>query len=102
MMAVLRLLRLGQSILATVDTQAARNSRGAGGGVFGSIGKGAGAGRAAPGSAGRRAGVVPDSGAGALGVLEHPSSSAARPAATPADKVRRFFASKTKTTLRIS
>src|SRR5450830_44878 len=28
-----KLLRLGQSILATVDTQAARNSRGAGGGT---------------------------------------------------------------------
>jgi hypothetical protein len=45
---------------------------------------------------------TPASGTGTVGVLEHPSSSAARPAATPADKVSRFFALKTKTTLRIS
>ena len=32
-LAGLRLARLGQSMLATVETQAARNSRGAGGGV---------------------------------------------------------------------
>jgi hypothetical protein len=51
---------------------------------------------------GGRAGAVPASGTGADGVLEHPSSSAATPAATPTDRVSRFFALKTKTTLRIS
>jgi hypothetical protein len=55
-----------------------------------------GAGAAAP------PGAVPASGIGAVGVLEHPSSNAARLAATPADNVSRFFALKTKTTLRIS
>jgi hypothetical protein len=42
-------------------------------------------------------GIVPDAGAGAVGVLEHPSSSAATPAAMPADRVSRFFALNTKT-----
>lgn len=85
-LAWVRLLRLGQSMLATVDTQAARNSRGAGGGMLGSTGCAAGgvpSGRgAAPGA----------SGAGAVGVLEQASSSAATTPATPADKVSRFFA----------
>src|SRR3982751_1858939 len=90
-LAIVRLLRLGQSILATVDTQAARNSRGAGGGMLGS--NGAGGGTPAPGW---RGGVgegggsdVPASAPGAVGVLEQPSSSAATTPATPAVKVSR-------------
>src|SRR5471032_3046661 len=85
--SVLRLLRLGQSILATVDTQAARNSRGAGGGrsPFG----------AAPATDEGRGAAAPA--AGTTGVLEQPSSSTANPPAMQAAKVSRFFALKTKT-----
>jgi hypothetical protein len=69
--------------------------------MFGSVEAG---GADVPGRAGScgRDGGAPASGTGAVGVLEHPSSSAATPAATPADKVSRFFALKTKTTLHFS
>ncbi len=69
-LAIVRLLRLGQSMLATVDTQAARNSRGAGGGMLGSTGCAAGG---VPGWRGAAPGVP---GVGAVGVLEQASSSA--------------------------
>jgi hypothetical protein len=45
---------------------------------------------------------VAPSAPGALGVLEQPSSSAAMTPATPAVKVSRFFALKTKTIPRYS
>jgi len=97
-----RLLRLGQSMLATVDTQAARNSRGAGGGwspVNGGCATGC---VVAPGvlpaGAGPLAGVaVPLS--GGTGVVQ-----AARMAeialAAPAARVSRLFELKLTTNLR--
>jgi hypothetical protein len=65
--------------------------------MFGSAGAAGAAGMPVAGTGPPGVGRSDASGTGAVGVLEHPSSSAATPAATPADKVSRFFALNTKT-----